>query len=317
MPVNAQFNTTFITSLLIERAGILSIQGWDRDFNTMPSLALRVDGKTINANEAHRIYRPDIGLNLNIQNSFLGFSIEFCIDHNLTNSSVEILLEGQPIWSQKINQIIISPHYGNFLTESTVKHRENIYGSGPPSKIISDEILDLVEPFIQYNDRVLDFGCGRGNLVQHLRKKGCDAYGIEIDSQIMREALLPEIRDKITLYQGDLPLPYADGEFDCVTAIEVIEHVQDYLSVLKEINRVSRKKFIMTVPDITAIPRCFPQSVVPWHLLEGTHVNFFTEKSLKNTLSPLWAKMMFLKIGHVQVNDTRYATSVSVYCEKN
>lgn len=215
-----------------------------------------------------------------------------------------------------INQSIVSPHYGNFLTETSVKHRVNVYGSGPPSKIVSNEVLQLVETFIDGTDRVLDFGCGRGNLVEHLRKKGIEAYGIEIDNPIMREALLPEYKEFITMYQGELPLPFADDAFDCVIATEVIEHVQDYYSTLQEIGRISKKKFIVTVPDITAIPRCFPQTVVPWHLLEGTHLNFFTEKSLQSVLSPLWGKITFLKIGHLQVNDSRFATSVAAFCEK-
>jgi SAM-dependent methyltransferase len=70
--------------------------------------------------------------------------------------------------------------------------------------------------------RVLDFGCGSGLLVQYLREKGYDAVGYD-----------PYSRD-----HGDLA-PLA-GQYDAVVAQDVIEHDEDPLAVLARLDGLSR-----------------------------------------------------------------------------
>lgn len=74
------------------------------------------------------------------------------------------------------------------------------------------------------NASVLDFGCGLGRTLRHLRAQswslsGCDVDG---DSIAWTRKALPEIP---LATNGPLPpLPYGDGSFDAVYAISVFTH---------------------------------------------------------------------------------------------
>lgn len=181
--------------------------------------------------------------------------------------------------------------------------------------------MALVEPL---PTPILDFGCGMGALLGALqsRKAGepqsrdCQAYGIEIDRPAIRQQLRPDIADCVTLYNGSLPLPYDDGQFASVVSIEVIEHIPNYRRVLEELARVSSEQAVFTVPNIDAIPLCFPHQVVPWHLLEATHVNFFNPSSFRKLLLEYFTEVELLQIHPVTVNGTQFYTSVAAICRK-
>ena len=311
-----QVDRTTIDKIFVEKSGLISIHGWDENFDSIPNLQLRIDGENIEINESHRVYRPDVAAVLNVKNCFLGFSCEFLINKSLRNSAIEILLNNKKIVSKTVTREIFPVAYGTLLKESNVKHREDIYGSGPPAECVAGDILDLVKLFIKTEDKVLDFGCGRGNIVNFFRKEGVEAFGIELETPLITQAIIPESEKFIKLYNGEFPLPYSDQEFDSIIAIEVIEHIKSYYRAIQEIHRISKRTLIMSVPDASAIARCYHQNVVPWHLLEATHFNFFTEKSLRNVLSEFWKKITFLKVGHVYINDTIFANSLVAVCEQ-
>ena len=63
------------------------------------------------------------------------------------------------------------------------------------------------------------------------------------------------------------PLPFGDGEFDCVISFQVIEHISDDRRFVDEVWRVLRPggRFIVTTPNA-------PMSLTrnPWHVREYT-----------------------------------------------
>jgi len=70
---------------------------------------------------------------------------------------------------------------------------------------------------------VLDVGCAKGLLVEHLRDLGTEAYGIDTS-----EYALSEVRDDIKPYCrfASALEPFA-GKFDLITCIEVAEHLDE------------------------------------------------------------------------------------------
>jgi 2-polyprenyl-3-methyl-5-hydroxy-6-metoxy-1,4-benzoquinol methylase len=68
--------------------------------------------------------------------------------------------------------------------------------------------------------KVLDVGCGEGNLVRLLESEGALAYGIDINADLVRAADHP----RITLGRADA-LPFADGAFDLCVSSHLIEHL--------------------------------------------------------------------------------------------
>jgi len=180
-------------------------------------------------------------------------------------------------------------HYGQVLgpDQPSVLHRDNIYGSGPPVEEPSAEAVRLVLEYLPHSSHVLDVGCGAGAYGPPLIGAGHRWLGLEVNPagcEILDRRGLPYRRS----LQGQKQFPADDGEFDSAICIEVLEHVGNPGEFLGEIARVIRKRALFSVPNLEIIPYLASLQVVPWHLLEGDHKNFFTRTSLHSLLAPLF-----------------------------
>jgi 2-polyprenyl-3-methyl-5-hydroxy-6-metoxy-1,4-benzoquinol methylase len=105
--------------------------------------------------------------------------------------------------------------------------------------------------------KLLDIGCSDGKIGKLLLERGYDVYGVDISQKALRKANergIKTIRADIT--KG---LPYKDAEFDVIFCGEVLEHVLDPLSLLKEIHRILKNsgEFVLTVPNISMLKNAF------------------------------------------------------------
>jgi ubiquinone/menaquinone biosynthesis C-methylase UbiE len=170
-----------------------------------------------------------------------------------------------------------------------VLKRVNIYGSGPPVDDLSDDARDLVARYAV--GRVFDIGAGCGAL-QRFLPKGCEYVGIELSPVAARMA----VDLKRNVMEGDATHSgFPDDAFDTCAMLEVLEHIDDYETILREAARLA-PRLILTVPNMAVIPALSEHQVVPWHLLEATHVNFFTPESLRKTLLRFYSKVQVWEI---------------------
>ncbi|MBI4347190.1 MAG: methyltransferase domain-containing protein [Elusimicrobia bacterium] len=73
--------------------------------------------------------------------------------------------------------------------------------------------------------RVLDVGCERGTLLHRLQRQGCIVQGTQLSSAAAEYA---RSRFGIDVFVGELDAaPYADGSFDVILMLNVIEHLPD------------------------------------------------------------------------------------------
>ena len=275
--------TWFVDSINGHPLWVLFVRGWCTDPATIDVKLEYPDGALQDPNVLCRELRSDVVAVHDLGFPWPGFIAEF----HLARPPAAILAWGDrlPV-SDPERYCTLWPPYWRVYGSEQVLNRTDIYRSGPPASA-DPTVADLVSQLI--GSRVLDFGCGKGDLVRKLRARGHDAAGIEIDRAEIREDLGADVAQHIILYEGNLPLPYADKSFDSVTAIEVLEHVSDPHFVARELMRIARSSIFVTVPDMACIPFSYPTNTVPWHLLEGTHVNFFTALSLASIFRPAFA----------------------------
>ena len=95
--------------------------------------------------------------------------------------------------------------------------------------------------------RILDAGCGTGINLKHLQGYGY-AEGLDISKEALR---ISSERGLSSLTCGSIDrLPYKGSVFDIILALDVLEHMEDDLSAIKELFRVLRPDgfLIITVP---------------------------------------------------------------------
>jgi SAM-dependent methyltransferase len=95
--------------------------------------------------------------------------------------------------------------------------------------------------------RILDAPCGEGHLAISLQAAGHRVVGGDLTPQRMAHAGLPALGLDL-----NARLPFRDGSFDGVVAIEGIEHLEDPYHLAREFSRVLRPDglLILSTPNI-------------------------------------------------------------------
>lgn len=108
--------------------------------------------------------------------------------------------------------------------------------------------FQLIGSWIPEHARVLDLGCGEGDLLAGLvATHGVQGYGIEIDDA----RLLASVRNGVNVIQDDLESGldfFADNSFDFVILSQTLQAMRNVEGVLTEMLRVGREG-IVTFPN--------------------------------------------------------------------
>jgi len=108
-----------------------------------------------------------------------------------------------------------------------------------PPAFINTRLEEITAEFgaSRNNNRLLDIGCGAGNLLQAARKNGWDAQGLDVSSGAAKH-----VRGLgFDVFEGELQdAAFPSQHFDVVTAAELLEHLFDPQPLLQEVARILR-----------------------------------------------------------------------------
>lgn len=100
--------------------------------------------------------------------------------------------------------------------------------------------LPAIAALVPPGSRVLDLGCGAGELLAHLRDhRGCSGYGIDRDDA----NVLACTRRGVDVLQLDLEeglSAFGDASFDVVLQLDTMQHLRNTARMLAETARVGR-----------------------------------------------------------------------------
>ena len=98
----------------------------------------------------------------------------------------------------------------------------------------------LDQAAIGHGMSVLDIGCGTGVLLDRLGTTyGTKGIGIDISRKSLDAANAQKVKNSSFVLAEARALPFADGAFDLVVSLDVIEHVGDPEKMLREMTRVA------------------------------------------------------------------------------
>jgi len=152
--------------------------------------------------------------------------------------------------------------------------------------------IAMAASFTDCGKRLLDVGCGDGSFILRVKDQLEEVFGLDISPMAVELCRKNGIKASQINLNGQTT-PYPDGFFDTIVSLEVIEHVFNPLSFLKEINRALRPggTLIISTPNIRKLQRIV--SIIMGHFpgtsydpvgFDGGHLHYFTSKDLSNLL---------------------------------
>ncbi len=148
-----------------------------------------------------------------------------------------------------------------------------------------DELLAIADP-----RSLLDVGCGEGVLVHRWaqRLEGRRIVGIDLEEGSIQagwaQRQAPNLEYRVMRAEN---LPFAENEFDLVSAIEVLEHVPDPEHTLAEMARCAARHLLVSVPREPLWRALNLARGAYWRELGNTpgHLNHWSRRSFTALLS--------------------------------
>lgn len=129
------------------------------------------------------------------------------------------------------------------------------YGTrNPVSRFLVGRFLGALDGVVRAADpaSVLDVGCGEGIVTERIARllPGRPVTGVDVEDPALQAAWAARGGPKELAFRtgSAYRLPFEDGAFDVVCAIEVLEHLERPAEAVAELARVARRALVASTP---------------------------------------------------------------------
>ena len=161
---------------------------------------------------------------------------------------------------------------------------ERIYNASREGELISKARAEILFEKVASLRRVLDVGCGFGDFLSSVQKRGAKISGVDISGYALAQARrrVHGVLKKVDVARQRLP--FKNDWFDAITIFDVVEHLHSPMFLFSEAFRVLRPGGVLfiTTPNHQGWLRSVTTRIFPD---DPTHVNV--------RASRYWAKRLF------------------------
>lgn len=136
-------------------------------------------------------------------------------------------------------------------------------------------------------DEVVDVGCGDGGLVELLALAGLRVTGVEPAAYLRERFSARKLDpDSARVVEGVVErLPFRDGEVGAAVSTEVLEHVADPDSAMRELHRVLRPGAVVCLSVPTSFTELLFWRLHPAYAANATHLRIFSKPELRRLIA--------------------------------
>jgi cyclopropane fatty-acyl-phospholipid synthase-like methyltransferase len=174
---------------------------------------------------------------------------------------------------------------GTYLRNNATWHAED-------SSWKAEQIIQLIKKNGISASTICEIGCGAGEILNELRERFHDEiklYGYEISAAAF-ELCKRKAKKNLIFLLRDL-LEEDEGGFDIVLAIDVVEHVEDYMTFLRKLRHKGAYK-IFHIPLDLSVQSVLRSSPLLVRRKRIGHIHYFTKETALATLKDCGYKVI-------------------------
>jgi ubiquinone/menaquinone biosynthesis C-methylase UbiE/uncharacterized membrane protein YbhN (UPF0104 family) len=202
--------------------------------------------------------------------------------------------------------IILTRGYGRRQNDdcqsSIINHQSSIRRTG--ERVIPENFLQSKEAYLLYlkhlfayesakefiseKSSIIEVGCGEGYGTHFLSHHVQHIIGLDVDESVIQHASNKYSSETCTfqIYNG-LQIPYDDNTYDAVISFQVIEHVQNDICYLAEIQRILKPTGVCLLTTPNSAYRVKPNKK-PWNRF---HVREYYADELEALLKSIFSEV--------------------------
>lgn len=169
------------------------------------------------------------------------------------------------------------------LFDNNSRNDELIWLENTYFKDIDDTLKSLIN---KSSIKLIDIGCGSGEFISYMLKKGYDVLGIEPSIDAYEQARAKVLNVEKCQFEDYVEKNNVNGEFDVINMTSVLEHCKDPIKIIEFCKKIIKKDGILRLEfanDFNVFQQVVHKKfkLNEWWISVPDHIYYFNLKSVK------------------------------------